>query len=185
MKLFLTRHGQTLSNTQGITMGHLDSPLTAAGKLQAREKGEMLSDVMIAAVYSSDLGRCRQTTGEIYRHIHGNPPVAFLETLREIDFGIYQGRPYSDVPMIEGGYMANSFPGGESNEVMAHRVITAVNEIYKKNKNENVLIVTHSGPISAILAAHSGTPLAEELERKTDNSSIIELELSRPLKYGQ
>lgn len=181
MKLILTRHGQTLLNTQGITMGQLDSALTQAGEQQARRAGEMLSKTKVTAIYSSDLGRCRKTSEEIQKYLPGNPPLILVEDLREINFGIYQGKPCGDVPVIEGGYTTQPFPGGESNEVLATRVITAVNKIYKDHKDETVLIVTHSGPIAVIVAAQSGAPLADMGEHKVDNGQIIELKVSQPL----
>lgn len=181
MKLILIRHGQTLLNTQGITMGQLDSALTQAGVQQARRAGERLSRTKVAAIYSSDLGRCCKTSEEIQKYLSGNPPLILVEDLREINFGIYQGKPYGDVPVIEGGYMTHPFPGGESNEVLATRVIAAVNKIYKDHKDETVLIVTHSGPIAVIVTAQSRVPLADAGELKAGNGQIIDLKVSQPL----
>ena len=169
-------------------MGHLDSALTPLGLQQANLKGEQLSDANIAAIYSSDLGRCRNTAESIQTYLPKNTDLVLLDGLREIDFGIYQGRPYDDVPVIEGGYIVTPFPGGESNEVMARRVISAINDIYEANKDATVLVLTHSGPISVILAAHSGSALDDMLNRKTNNRDIIELDMNQkllpPLLYG-
>lgn len=188
MKLILTRHGQTVSNVQGVTMGCLDSALTPLGLRQANMKGEELSNTNIDAIYSSSLGRSRKTAETIQTHLSKNIDLVLIDDLREIDFGVYQGRPYDDVPAIEGGYIVTPFPGGESNEGMARRVISTINDIYEANKEATVLIVTHSGPISAILAAQSGSALEDALNRKTNNSDVIELDMnqkfSSPLLYS-
>lgn len=188
MKLILTRHGQTVSNVQKITMGHLDSALTPLGLKQANLKGEQLSDVNISAIYSSDLGRCRKTAETIQTYLSKSTDLVLLDSLREIDFGVYQGKPYGDVPIIEGGYIEMPFPGGESNEMMASRVISVINDIYGANKDATVLVVTHSGPISVILAAHAGSALDDMLNRKTNNTDIIELDMNQkflpPFLYG-
>mgnify|MGYP001186676445 FL=1 len=169
-------------------MGHLDSVLTPLGLQQANLKGEQLSDVNIAVIYSSDLGRCRKTAETIQTYLSKSADLVLLDGLREIDFGVYQGKPYDDVPVIEGGYIVTPFPGGESNEVMARRVISVINDIYEANKGATVLVVTHSGPISAILAAHSGSALDDMLKHKTNNRDIVELDMyqkfSSPLLYG-
>lgn len=188
MKLILTRHGQTVSNVQGITMGHLDSALTPLGLQQASLKGRQLSDVNIDAIYSSDLGRCRKTAEIIQTYLSKNTELVLLDGLREINFGVYQGKLYSDVPIIEGGYIVTPFPDGESNEMMARRVISLINDIYDANKDATVLVVTHSGPISVILAAHSGSALDDMLKHKTNNRDIIELDMNQkfslPLLYS-
>lgn len=55
------------------------------------------------------------------------------------------------------------FPGGESNEEMAIRVTDAVNRIYEASKDACVLVISHSGPIAAILASFYGKGLQAAL----------------------
>ena len=66
---------------------------------------------------------------------------------------------------------------------MSRRVIDAINRIYADNKLSNVLIVTHSGPLAAILASYHNESLATTLANKVDNKSVIELSIERPLGY--
>ncbi|HBO64766.1 TPA: hypothetical protein DD425_02285 [Candidatus Saccharibacteria bacterium] len=184
MKLFITRHGQTEDNLNGITMGQKDSPLTATGIRQAKYKASLLKrkHLYIARIYSSDIGRCMQTAAILSEEL-GVEEVVFTEGLREIHFGVYEGLPYSAIPERKGGYMHVAFPGGESNETMSRRVIDAINRIYADNKLSNVLIVTHSGPLAAILASCHNESLATTLANKVDNKSVIELSIERPLGY--
>ena len=54
-RVILVRHGQTEWNDDARFQGHLDSPLTMAGKLQAESIGRRIANEKIAAIYSSDL----------------------------------------------------------------------------------------------------------------------------------
>lgn len=184
MKLLITRHGQTEDNASGITMGQRDSPLTALGVEQAQGKVLALKKLphKIDRIYASDLGRCIQTT-KIISDALGLQEVIFDKRLREICFGQYEGLPYSAIPQVEGGYMKKRFPGGESNEIMAVRVIEAINRIYEANKNACVLAVTHSGPIAAVLASYYGKSLESTLNDKISNEEVVELQIDDRLVY--
>src|SRR5690606_5917569 len=103
--------------------------------------------------------------------------------IREISFGQYEGLPYGAIPQAEGGYIKIRFPGGESNEIMAARVIEAVNRIYEANKDACVLIVTHSGPIAAVLGSYYDRNLESTLNDKISNEEVIELQIDNRLTY--
>lgn len=184
MKLLITRHGQTEDNANGITMGQRDSPLTALGVGQAQGKVLALKKIphKINRIYTSDLGRCVQTA-KIISDAFGLQKAIPDKKLREISFGKYEGLPYNVIPQIQGGYMKVRFPSGESNEIMAARVIEEVNRIYKANKDACVLIVTHSGPIAAILASYYGKNMESTLEDKIGNEEVIELQIDSRLMY--
>jgi broad specificity phosphatase PhoE len=184
MKLFVTRHGQAEDNVRGITMGQRGSKLTALGVRQAERKTLELKKLSqkIDRIYTSDLGRCIQTA-QIISDTVGLHEATSDKDLREISFGKYEGLPYDAIPHIEGGYMKVRFPDGESNEIMATRVIDAVNRIYEVNKDACVLIVTHSGPIAAIFASYYGKDMEEMLENKIDNNRVVELQVDRRLDY--
>lgn len=58
---YVVRHGQTLFNVMGKVQGWCDTPLTDEGVCGAESLGRGLADVEIAAAFSSDSGRARQT----------------------------------------------------------------------------------------------------------------------------
>lgn len=184
MKLLITRHGQAQDNVSGITMGQRDSRLTALGVQQAKSKALQLekSSQKIDYIYTSDLGRCTQTARVISSAL-GLPEAIPDKNLREISFGKYEGLPYSAVPHREDGYMEVRFPGGESNEEMVVRVIDAINRIYESNKEACVLVISHSGPIAAILASFYGKELQTTLDSKVGNEEIITLQVDSALAY--
>ena len=184
MKLFITRHGQAEDNVNGITMGQRDSALTTIGIRQTQSKALQLgqSSQKIDCIYTSDLGRCTQTAQIIAKSLD-LPEAISDESLREISFGEYEGLPYSAIPHLEGGYMKVQFPHGESNEAMAIRVIDAVNRIYETNKEACVLLISHSGPIAAILASYYGKDLQTMLDDKIGNEEIVTLQVDSELTY--
>ncbi len=184
MKLLITRHGQAEDNVAGITMGQRDSALTPLGVEQAHNKALALKRLpyKIDCIYASDLGRCMQTAKIISDKL-GSIEIIPDKRLREIGFGKYEGLPYDAIPKVEGGYMQKRFPGGESNEIMATRTIDAINYIYDASSKLCVLIMTHSGPISAILASYHNRDLREMLNEKINNEDIVKLQINNRLAY--
>lgn len=182
MKLFVTRHGQAEDNVRGITMGQRDSKLTALGVQQAEYKAREIKKLSqkIERIYTSDLGRCMQTA-QIISDTLGSQGATPNTNLREISFGKYEGLPYEAIPRVKGGYMKAQFPDGESNEMMATRVVDAVNHIYEANKDSCVLIVAHSGPIAATLSSYYGKDLQTMLDDKIGNEEIVELQIDSKL----
>src|SRR5947209_10226458 len=67
--IYLFRHGETVWNAEKRAQGHLDSPLTAAGRAQAKAMGRALAHELAQAGYApsmvivraSPLGRVRET----------------------------------------------------------------------------------------------------------------------------
>ena len=69
-------------------------------------------------------------------------------------------------------------PGGESLAEMRHRVMECVNGIFTDHPGQNVLIVTHGGPISHVIGDLMGVPVhAQPRSRvRLDNCSITIIE---------
>ena len=67
MRLTIIRHGRTLENENGIIQGHLDGKLSPVGIEQMRCTAGFLKDENIDYIYSSDLGRAKESTDEIIK----------------------------------------------------------------------------------------------------------------------
>jgi Histidine phosphatase superfamily (branch 1) len=93
LRIYLARHGQTDWNVEGRMQGGTDTPLNATGRQQAAALKDHLKDVRFDAVYSSTLGRSRETA-EIVR---GQVPLSSLAGLGERRFGKFEGL-LSDAP---------------------------------------------------------------------------------------
>lgn len=90
--IYFARHGKTILNTMDRVQGWADSPLTPEGVQVAEYLGLGLKDIQFKAIYSSDLGRARQTA-RIVLDKKGQKDLAIVEVpeIRETNFGSYEG----------------------------------------------------------------------------------------------
>lgn len=156
--IYLVRHGQTVWNERHIIQGQSDSPLTPLGERQARELACALRAVRLDAVFSSDLGRARETAGIIARE-HGLP-VQSTTLLRERRFGRWEGQPAAALPRRDDLFAGmsqeersrfRSSPDMESDEDMVRRLLRFLRETAASCACRTVLAVTHGGLMRAFL----------------------------------
>lgn len=150
MKLFVVRHGETDWNKFGRIQGWEDIPLNHNGILQAARLRDMLKDVRIDAVYSSDLRRALKTA-EIIAAPHGVKVIPMWR-LREAKRGVINGLTYKEViekyPEFIEAFRRDPYrtrpQDGESLEDAEQRVRQALEIIREENPGKNVLIVSHA-----------------------------------------
>jgi broad specificity phosphatase PhoE len=110
--IYLFRHGETVWNAEKRAQGHLDSPLTEAGRAQARAMGRGLAQELARAGYlppqvvvrSSPLGRVRETLALAAAEaglVHDD--TCHDHRLREVSWGDWDG--------LNGGEIEKRFPG--------------------------------------------------------------------------
>lgn len=89
---YIVRHGETLLNALDRVQGWSDAPLTPEGKKGAKALGIGLKGIHFASVYTSDLGRARETTQTIVDAKNEKDAQLVASTaLRESCFGSYEG----------------------------------------------------------------------------------------------
>ncbi|HEX7526613.1 MAG TPA: histidine phosphatase family protein [Gaiellaceae bacterium] len=147
--LLLIRHGETDWNAEGRLQGHTDRPLNDHGRRQAAALAERLAGEAVAAVYSSDLARARETA-EILAERLGLPVVDDPD-LRERNWGNWEGLRGTERNRIE--YV------GEAQDAHAERVIRAVRRIAELHPGERIVVVTHGGSLRRIQVATYGMAL--------------------------
>ncbi len=159
--LTLVRHGHTEWNGLGRYQGMAPVPLSERGRVQAEYLARALAggapEAPIRAIYSSDLLRCRQTVEPIAMAL--DLPVVFDPRLREADYGHWQGLTREEAARWDAeayaAYRADpdgvAIPGGESHHMLATRVGAALADVLARHRGEHVLLVTHGGPLRAIL----------------------------------
>jgi broad specificity phosphatase PhoE len=163
--LLLARHGETHWTRTKRWQGHADPPLNRRGRVQARALARRLVDEQLDAIYSSDLRRASETAAIVARAVELE--VRLDPELRENDFGDWTGLRRDEVErrFPRGAHLRKQglkgWNGGESYEEMANRVIRAASRIADEHRGENVLVVTHNGPIRAIHAHALGVPYSE------------------------
>ena len=148
-EILFVRHGETDWNVEGRVQGHSDRPLNRNGEAQARALADKLRDDRIDAVYASDLARARDTAAPV-AEAHGLE-VELLPGLREKDFGTWEG--LLDTEIRERFPQANGGPWGdaETSEEVTQRVLATLHEIAGRHPDGRVLVVSHGGPIRAVL----------------------------------
>ncbi|KXZ39879.1 probable phosphoglycerate mutase [Alkalithermobacter thermoalcaliphilus JW-YL-7 = DSM 7308] len=175
---FIVRHGETEWNISGKTQGQGDSKLTDKGREQAYKLGKKLLDYNIDFIYSSDLGRTKETS-QILADILG-VKVAYLETLREINFGKWEGltideikSEYEKIYTIWRNEPHNAIiPDGENLSVLKERIYNEIINLNKKHKSSNILIVSHSMSIKVLLLSLLGSDLSNIYRIKQDNTAL-------------
>lgn len=148
-EILLVRHGETDWNVEQRVQGHTDRPLTDTGVAQARALAEELKGERLDAVYASDLARARDTARAIAEH-HGLP-VQELPGLREKHFGTWEGLHNTEIHARFPDAVNGHWGDGETADELSVRVLAAVREIAERHPDGRALVVTHGGPLRAVL----------------------------------
>ena len=169
MRLFLTRHGETVANVRGISQGHLPGTLSEKGVQQAKGLALKLRDEKIDAIYSSDLKRAADTAKEI-AGFHPNAELLFVRSLREVDLGKLEGTRID---------WEKPRPAGiESRASMWARAKLSLEAAFLAHPNGNVLFVAHNGINKSILRVLHGWPLDKQFPA-FENASLQVFEIKR------
>lgn len=156
-KIYVTRHGETEWNTQRRMQGHMDSPLTQTGRLQAEWLGEYLKTTPLTRIYASPSGRADQTA----KLIRGQRPLEIqsVEALREIFLGEWEGKTQVEIESFAAENY-NAFwhkpedyvpTTGESFEAVIQRAASVLEQI-ANTETQDVLVVTHAVLLKSMYA---------------------------------
>lgn len=160
--LILIRHGETQWNAQSRIQGHIDTSLSDAGLTQVRALVRGLRAEALAAVYTSDLARARETAQPL-AHDKGLE-LRVDPRLRERGFGLFEGSTYEQAQRrwpTEYAVWArrdpgHALPGGESTWQVRERVFEALAQIVARHAGSAVAVVTHGGVLDVVYrAAHA------------------------------
>lgn len=148
-RLLLARHGQTAWNALGRLQGHTDIELDDTGRTQAAALAVTLASLDLAAVWTSDLLRARQT-GEIVAGALGLAAPTIEPALRERRFGVFEGLTREQCaaqhPEAWRAWQAYTAapPGGEPREDAVARLGIALTRIAEAS-TAPTLVVSHGG----------------------------------------
>jgi alpha-ribazole phosphatase len=128
-----------------------------------------------APVFSSPLSRCLRLADGLCGAGFG-PPVVDAR-LREMDFGEWEGRTWSDVPRAQIDAWRDDLvryvpPGGEPLEALARRATAFVDAL----AHPDAIVVTHAGVIQTLLRVLRGLPLSEFGGVRIDYGQVVPLE---------
>ena len=144
MRLFLIRHGQTVTNLEKRWTGQSDVALTEQGCREAEQIRPVLEKFTFDKVFSSDLSRA------VITQQLALPGYTAEQTklLREFDVGTLVGKWFDEIPATE-RKPYDSY-GGESNADVCNRVREFLKGLEGKPW-ENVAAFAHNGILSSAL----------------------------------
>jgi 2,3-bisphosphoglycerate-dependent phosphoglycerate mutase len=180
MRLILVRHGETVHNAANMVQGQAEGRLSAKGERQAKAASARLQDIGIDAIYSSDLGRARETAKIAASHFPGLS-ISEDPRVREQNFGIFEDRPIVELLRemdSEESDFATFIPaGGESRADFHQRVLEFFLELRERHAGQTVLLVTHYGVINLLLGSllNHDDPLSTDWQIANGSVTILEV----------
>jgi probable phosphoglycerate mutase len=182
LRFYIVRHGQTEFNIERRLQGRLDSPLTDKGRSDAEALGKYLSNVHFDLVLASPSKRA-QTTAQLI--CQGRDVSIEVEPdMREINLGSWEGMTREEVMgafPVEGEIFYNK-PHlykpleGDSYYDVQDRAVNFIKRLAEQYKEGDILIVTHTVVVRAIVAYFRGIPMERVWEPVVEGTSITILE---------
>jgi broad specificity phosphatase PhoE len=168
----IVRHPETLANVESRYIGRVDSPISERGMRQTSWLARVVEPWGADVLYTSPLGRARSTAEAI---APAGVPLATLEELGEIDFGLAEGLTYDEIaaagiPLdyVSGGPIA---PEGETGAAFDERVRRAA-ELIARGPARSV-VVTHGGVVRRLLVHWLSLPVETAWRFAVPNASIL------------
>jgi 2,3-bisphosphoglycerate-dependent phosphoglycerate mutase len=196
-EIYLIRHADALPGADEVTPGgYDDQPLSELGRRQARALGERLRDARLAAIYSSPIGRARQTAEAI-----GSEAGLWVQIepdLREValgaigpDFTAHHSREetaalikdrlreIAEVAVTSGRWA--DIPGSEPSDHLRARMLAVVSRIAERHVGQRVAAVSHGGAINAYFAALLGLERDYFFPAANTSISVVRLKGERSM----
>jgi probable phosphoglycerate mutase len=199
--IYLFRHGETVWNAEKRAQGHLDSPLTEAGRAQARAMGQALGQELARAGYeppavvvrASPLGRVRETlalAAQAAGLIHDD--ACHDHRLREVSWGDWDGLNLPEIEARWPGEIAarrldrwNYVPLNGENYVMASaRAQAALDDIAALAATKPVAVFAHGAIGRVLRGLFIGAPQADILEMDQPQDAFYRLHRGAAERIG-
>jgi 2,3-bisphosphoglycerate-dependent phosphoglycerate mutase len=159
VEIVFETHSLSEDNERGKATGWLDGRLSDRGRRLAKELGERRRADNPAAVFSSDLGRARETTAIAFGT--AGLPILWDWRLRECDYGELNGAPVDVVHTQRTQRLDDSYPGGESWRQAVERVGRCLDDVPTRWDGRLVVIVGHVATKWALDHRIHGMPLED------------------------
>jgi broad specificity phosphatase PhoE len=182
-RIFLTRHGQTLTNKEGRFCGHSETQLTVLGEQQAQALGRRLATEKLDACYTSDFSRAVQTAALIA----GERPLSARvdPDLRELHYGEWELERESEIrrrypeqhKLMRDEDPAWRPPGGETVAEVRERTRAAFDRIVTAHGGQRVLVVSHGTAINCLLSSLLGMPETHVFRIDVTNCGLTEIDV--------
>lgn len=180
-KIILIRHGESKLNVEGVYYGILNPELTEKGKEQAKKTREILKNISYEKIYTSDLKRAIETAEIVnYKELE----ISIDEELRELNFGIFEGRSYEELlekypeelKKSQKNWENYNYITGESVLELQKRTINFIEK--KIDLEKDTVLVTHWGVINTILSHYFSNGLESYWKFSVKNGGVVIIEFS-------
>jgi len=183
--IYLLRHGETDWNREHRLQGNLDVYLNKAGLGQASALARRLENLPIQAVFTSPLGRARQTAAIV--SAKRKWPVDIIDDLREIDHGVWTGMRLKTIMQRHPSQFSVwqfdpdrlFLERAEQLREAYRRAARFLSWILKRVPNGDVLVVGHGVINSLLLCAATGRKVGRIWEFPQANASLAVLRTHR------
>lgn len=165
-KIYLVRHAEAMGNVEEFFQGQTDCELSEKGKKQLELLAERFRDIPIEAIYSSPLKRTIDTAEAVNKY--HNLPIIRDEGLIEINGGVWEGKPWAELPKlypVEHDLWQNKMQDfyvadGERMTEVFERVKNAVDKIAAENDGRTIAVVSHGCALRNFLCYAMGKPIS-------------------------
>lgn len=180
LELFLLRHAETTANADGTLQGRRDFPLSVRGQQQAAALATRLAELGCDTVVRSPAARVLRTIEPALAQ--GLPEPVVLAELDEIDLGEAAGLSFAEFVRVYGPAIDEEayargeyrFPGGESRRDLYERAERVWAEVGRL-EGERVLVASHGGLLSQLLAVVLGLANDGRVRFRLDNAALSKL----------
>lgn len=157
--IYLARHGETEYNRCNQIQGRgIDASLNDTGLYQAKAIAHHMQEVSLHRVYSSSLKRSRETAEVVAKAY--NLKVVSHKDLDEMNFGVLEGRPISEIKdelqklheNWRSGNVKYATRNGESPTAVLKRAGNRITSIISEYQSKNLLFVLHGRLIRILLS---------------------------------
>jgi len=181
-RIILVRHGHVDWLMPERFRGRAELPLSSRGRRQAVvAAGYIAASWKPDAVYTSPLGRCRETGAAIAAPFRLEPQP--IDGLSDIDYGEWQGLTRDQakehwpdetelwfrVPHL------TAIPGGETLAVVLSRASAALRDVLRHHPDQTVVLVGHDSVNRVLLLFTLELPLSRYWHLRQDPCGINEL----------
>jgi probable phosphoglycerate mutase len=167
IRIILVRHGHVDWLMPERFRGHAELPLSSRGRRQAlAAAGYIAASWKPDAVYTSPLGRCRETGAAIAAPFRLEPQP--IDGLADIDYGEWQGLtrdqakerwPDETELWFRVPHLA-AIPGGETLAVVLSRASAALRDVLRHHPEQSVVLVGHDSVNRVLLLFTLELPLS-------------------------
>lgn len=160
MHITLVRHTR-VDVAPHVLYGHSDVALASSWPEDVDLVLSKLQSIPSRVIYTSPLSRCVRLAEMIERQFSAN--VINDDRIKELHYGAWEQKHLSSLPQDQlvywkANFVDQSCPGGETFRQLYNRSLAFIHEI-KKISATDIIVVTHSGVIRALLAHYMKIPL--------------------------